>query len=76
MRFTTGDISGQKRKNARLVLVSYVKKTKAVPKKLRDLELVIVRRIPRNPAAVKSGSNPLFAQKNSFRASKAWAGVS
>ena len=76
MRFTTGDISGQNRKNARLVLVSYVKKTKAVPKKLRDLELVIVRRIPRNPAAAKSGSNPLFAQKNSFRAGKAWAGVS
>jgi len=76
MRFTTGDISGQKRKNARLVLVSYVKKTKAVPKKLRDIELVIVRRIPRNPAAAKSRSNPLFAQKNSFRAGKAWAGVS
>ena len=76
MRFTTGDISGQNRKNARLVLVSYVKKTKAVPKKLRDIELVIVRRIPRNPAAAKSGSNPLFAQKNSFRAGKAWAGVS
>ena len=75
MRFTTGDISGQNRKNARLVLVSYVKKTKAVPKRLRDIELVIVRRIPQNPAAATSSSNPLFAQKNSFRAVKGWAAV-
>jgi len=75
MRFTTGDISGQGRKNARLVLVSYLKKAKKMPK-LTDIELVIVRRIPRNPRAAKSTSNPLFAQKNSFGRTKAWAGVS
>ncbi len=75
MRFTTGDTTGQNRKNARLVMVSYLKKNKAVPKKLRDIELVIVRRIPQNPAAATSSSNPLFAQRNSFGTATGWAKV-
>ena len=75
MRFTTGDSTGENRKNARLVMVSYLKKSKAVPKNLTNIELVIVRRIPQNPAAATSSSNPLFAQKNSFRAARGWATV-
>jgi hypothetical protein len=75
MRFTTGDSTGENRKNARLVMVSYLKKSKAVPKNLTNIELVIVRRIPRNPAAAASTANPLFAQKSSFRAAKGWATV-
>ena len=75
MRFTTGDSTGENRKNARLVMVSYLKKSKAVPKNLTNIELVIVRRIPRNPAAAASTANPLFAQKKSFRSAKGWATV-
>ena len=75
MRFTTGDSTGENRKNARLVMVSYLKKSKAVPKNLKNIELTIVRRIPRNPAAAASTANPLFAQKSSFRAAKGWAKV-
>ena len=75
MRFTTGDSTGENRKNARLVMVSYLKKSKAVPKNLTNIELVIVRRIPRNPAAAASPANPLFAQKGSFRSAKGWATV-
>ena len=75
MRFTTGDSTGENRKNARLVMVSYLKKSKAVPKNLKDIELVIVRRIPRNPAAAASPANPLFAQKSTFRSARGWAKV-
>jgi hypothetical protein len=75
MRFTTGDTTGQNRKNARLVLVSYLKKAKKMPK-LTDIELVIVRRIPRNPRAAKSTANPLYGQKSTFGRTRAWAGVS
>jgi len=75
MRFTTGDTTGQNRKNARLVLVSYLKKAKNMPK-LNDIELVIVRRIPRDPRAAQSTANPLYGQKSTFGRTKAWAGVS
>jgi len=75
MRFTGGDTTGQNRKNARLVLVSYLKKAASMPA-LENIELVIVRRIPKNPAAATSASNPLFAQKNSFATGVAWATVS
>jgi hypothetical protein len=56
-------------------MVSYLKKSKAVPKNLKDIELVIVRRIPRNPAAAASPANPLFAQKSTFRSARGWAKV-
>ena len=75
MRFTTGDTTGQNRKNARLVLVSYLKKAKNMPK-LNDIELVIVRRIPRDPRAAQSTANPLYGQKSTFGRTRAWAGVS
>ena len=74
MRFTTGDTTGQNRKNARLVLVSYLKKAKNMPK-LNDIEMVIVRRIPRDPRAAKSSANPLYGQKSTFGRNRAWAGV-
>lgn len=75
MRFTTGDTTGQNRMNARLVMVSYLKKNKAVPRNLSNIERVIVRRIPQNPAAATSSSNPLFAQRNSFGTATGWAAV-
>ncbi len=74
MRFTTGDTTGQNRKNARLVLVSYLKKARNMPK-LNDIEMVIVRRIPRDPRAATSSANPLYGQKSTFGRTRAWAGV-
>ena len=76
MRFTTGDPTGQNRANARLVLVSYVKKTNLIPKDVNDINLVIVRRIPRDPDAAVSPSNPLYAQSNEFGRGVGWARVS
>lgn len=75
MRFTTGDTTGQNRRNARLVLVSYLKKARNMPR-LNDIEMVIVRRIPRDPRAAQSSANPLYGQKNTFGRTRAWAGVS
>jgi len=76
MRFTTGDPTGQNRANARLVLVSYVKKTNLIPKDVNDINLVIVRRIPRDPDAAVSAANPLYAQSNQFGRGVGWARVS
>lgn len=72
MRFTGGDTTGQNRRNARLVLVSYLKRTRTTPAQ-RNVELVIVRQVPRNPAQAVSATNPLFAQLNSFGTTVGWA---
>jgi len=41
-----------------------------------NIELVVVRRIPTNPAQAAATANPLFAQKNSFGTAIGWAVVS
>jgi hypothetical protein len=72
MRFTGGDTTGQNRKNARLVLVSYLKKTRSMPAQ-RNVELVIVRQVPRDAAQAVSATNPLFAQLNAVGTRVGWA---
>ena len=74
MRFTSGDPSGAGRRNARLVLVSYVKKTAAMPA-LAELELAVVRRIPGDASASASATNPLRAQVMRLGRDVGWAGV-
>ena len=74
MRFTSGDPSGAGRRNARLVLVSYVKKTAAMPA-LADLELAVVRRIPGDASASASATNPLRAQVMRLGQDVEWASL-
>ena len=40
---------------------------------LDDINLVIVRRIPRDPSALVSSANPLYAQSNAFGPGTGWA---
>lgn len=75
MRFTTGDPTGAARRNARLVLVSYLRRVRGMPRQ-QDVELLIVRRVPMDAALAASATNPLFAQKNSLRTAVGWATVS
>ena len=75
MRFTGGDTTGQNRKNARLVLVSYLRKTRTSPAQ-RNVELVIVRQVPRDAGQPVSATNPLFAQLNAFGTTVGWAQTS
>ena len=75
MRFTSGDVSGKGRRNARLVLVSYIRKTRSMPADPATMELLIVRRIPRDPRMAASTANPLSPQRNSLRGSIAWATI-
>jgi len=72
MRFTGGDTTGQNRRNARLVLVSYLRKTRATPAQ-RNVELVIVRQVPRDATQPVTPTNPLFAQLNAFGITVGWA---
>ena len=74
-RFAGSDSTGLERKDARLVLVSFLPRTKGMPAE-SNIELVVVRRIPSNPAAADGAANPLFAQKNSFSTAVGWASVS
>lgn len=74
-RFEGSDSTGLGRKDARLVLVSYLERTKGMPAQ-SNVELVVVRRIPSNAATAESATNPLFAQKNSFGTAVGWATVS
>ena len=76
MRFTSGDASGKGRRNARLVLVSYIRKTASMPADPSGIELLIVRRIPRDPRMAAQTANPLSPQRNALRGSTAWATVS
>ena len=74
-RFEGSDSTGLGRKDARLVLVSFLRKTSSMPSQ-SNIELVVVRRIPRNPAQASSTANPLFAQVNAFGTTTGWAAVS
>lgn len=74
-RFEGSDSTGLGRKDARLVLVSYLKRTAGMPAQ-SNIELVVVRRIPTNAATAESATNPLFAQKNTFGTGVGWATVS
>jgi len=75
MRFTGGDTTGQNRRNARLVLVSYLRRTRSTPAQ-RNVELVIVRQVPRDASQAVSAGNPLFAQLNGFGTRVGWAQTS
>lgn len=74
-RFEGSDSTGLGRKDARLVLVSYLRRTRSMPAQ-SNIELVVVRRVPRNPAQASSAANPLFAQVNAFGTAVGWALVS
>ncbi len=74
-RFAGSDPTGLNRKDARLVLVSYVKRVSPMPSPA-DIELVVVRRIPDDPAQAFSSANPMRAQKNAFGVAVGWATVS
>lgn len=74
-RFEGSDSTGLGRKDARLVLVSFLRKTSSMPSQ-SNIELVVVRRVPRNPAQASSAANPLFAQVNAFGTTTGWAAVS
>jgi hypothetical protein len=75
MRFRGGDSTGADRRNARLVLVSYLKRVKGMPAQT-NVELLIVRRIPTDADQPSSDANPLFAQRNAFGTGLGWAAVS
>ena len=74
-RFVGSDTTGLNRRDARLVLVSYLRKTSSMPSQ-SNIELLVVRRVPTNAAQASSAANPLFAQKNSFGTAIGWATVS
>ena len=74
-RFEGSDSTGLARKDARLVLVSFLRRTRSMPSQ-SNIELVVVRRIPQDPAQASSATNPLFAQKNTFGTAVGWAAVS
>lgn len=73
-RFNSGDLTGQNRVNARLVLVSYLQRTVGMPSQA-NVELVIVRQIPTDPALAQSATNPLYAQTNALGTTINWAQV-
>lgn len=74
-RFEGSDSTGLNRKDARLVLVSFLRKTASMPAQ-SNIELMVVRRVPQNPAQASGAANPLFAQKNVFGTGVGWATVS
>jgi trypsin len=74
-RFAGSDPTGLARRDARLVLVSYLRRTSRMPAQ-PNVELVVVRRIPRNPVQPVSAANPVYAQLNAFGTAVAWATVS
>lgn len=74
VKYTEGDPTGQNRENARLVLASFLKKTKNMPP-MKYVELAIVRKIPRDPRQPASDANKVLAQKNIFGADLGFAAV-
>ncbi|MGB1675359.1 MAG: trypsin-like serine protease [Miltoncostaeaceae bacterium] len=74
-KYTGADPTGLNRDDARLVLVSYLRRTSSMPAQ-SNVELLVVRRIPGDPTQAESAANPEFAQKNAFRIGVGWAVVS
>jgi hypothetical protein len=74
-KFVGADPTGLNRDDARLVLVSYLKRTSSMPAQ-SNVELLVVRRIPGDPTQPESGVNPEYAQKNAFGIDVGWAVVS
>jgi secreted trypsin-like serine protease len=74
-KFAGSDPTGLNRRDARLVLVSYLRKTSPMPAQ-SNIELMVVRRVPRDALQAPGASNPLFAQKNVFGTGLGWATVS
>lgn len=74
-RFPGGDPSGQDRVNARLVLVSFLKRVRSMPPQ-SAVTLQVVRRVPADPDRAQGADNPLFAQVNALGTGVGWAVVS
>lgn len=74
-RFEGSDSTGLNRKDARLVLVSFLKRSSSTPAQ-SDIELMVVRRVPRDLARASGAANPLFAQRNVLGTGVGWATVS
>lgn len=73
MRLTSGDPSGQARRNAQVTVVTYVSRSRAnTLAAMRKAQLVLVRRIPRDPLAPTSSTNPLAPQESLFTSSTGW----
>ncbi len=74
-KYAGADPTGLNRDDARLVLVSYLKRTSSMPAQ-SNVELLVVRRIPGDPTQAESATNPEYAQKNAFGIGVGWAVVS
>ncbi len=72
IKYAGSDPTGLDRRDARLVLVSYLRKTSSMPAQ-SDVELLLVRRIPVDPTRAVAIGNPAFAQKNAFGIAARWA---
>jgi hypothetical protein len=75
MKYTGGDLAGRDRADARMVLISYLPITSSMPP-VKDIELVIVRRIPKALHAAGSTDPTVNAQKNTFGPAVGFAQVS
>ena len=65
MKYTGGDLAGRDRADARMVLVSYLPITSSTPP-VKDIELLIVRRLPKALHAAGSTDPTVKAQKHTF----------
>ena len=74
-KYTGADPTGLDRDDARLVLVSYLKRTSSMPAQ-SNVELLVVSRIPGDPTQAESATNPEYAQRNAFGINVGWAVVS
>ena len=75
MKYTGGDLAGRDRADARMVLVSYLPITSTTPP-VKDIELLIVRRLPKALHAAGSTDPTVNAQKHIFGPAVGFAQVS
>lgn len=73
MRLTAGDPSGQARRNAQVNVVTYIARSRAnTLAAMRKAQLVLVRRIPRDPLLPASDTNTLVPQESIFVSATGW----
>ena len=65
VKYTGGDLAGTDRADARMVLISFLPITSSTPP-VKDIELLIVRRLPKALHAMESTDPTVNAQKNTF----------
>ena len=65
VKYTGGDLAGTDRADARMVLISFLPITSSTPP-VKDIELLIVRRLPKALHAVGSTDPTVKAQKHTF----------